>query len=119
VLGGPSGPSPAAVIEATPPTAAAAPAAQAGGAEAAGADSGAQVDPTTPKAVAYLKALRAADIPTSKTGVPETEAAAVICEQLAQGADQAALVKALPAVLPTVSKKQANDVVNIAVRKYC
>jgi len=77
------------------------------------------VDPESPAATAYLAALRKAEIPTSRSGLAETEAAAVICEQLDRGADEDALVRSLPAVLPTVTKRQAADVVDIAQEFYC
>jgi hypothetical protein len=119
-------PSPAAVVGAAAPTTApVAPGAEpVPRAPGAGPDSAAiprrgDVDPQSEKAVAYLSALREADIPTSRTGLAETEAAAVICEQLGQGADEAALVRALPAVLPTVTRKQAGDVVAFAQEFYC
>lgn len=101
-----------------PPGTTSAAAAPAGNQEAA-APRQSETDPTSPKAVAYLTALRNADITTSKTGQPETEAAAVLCEQIGQGADENELVKALPAVLPTVTKKQAPDVVRLAKKHYC
>gem|GEM_PF-2594629 len=77
------------------------------------------VDPAGGKAGTYLAALREADIPASRSGLPETEAAAVICEQLEAGADEDALVRALPAVLPTVTRAQAVEVVAIAGELYC
>lgn len=77
------------------------------------------VDPASEKAVAYLDALRAAEVPISRSGLTETQAAAVTCEQLEAGADEDALVRALPAVLPTVTKAQAADVVAAARTHYC
>jgi hypothetical protein len=59
------------------------------------------VDPQSAQAVAFLDALRAARVPTSRSGRPEIEAAAVICQQLERGAAEQALVRALPAVLTT------------------
>lgn len=76
-------------------------------------------DPTSDKAVAYLGGLRNVGITTSKTGQAEVEAASLICEQTAQGAADDDLVKALPAVLPSVTKKQAPDVVRLAKKYYC
>jgi hypothetical protein len=58
-------------------------------------------------------------VPTSASGRSETEAAEAICRELATGADPAELVRALPAVLPTVDGKQAERVVSIAQRDYC
>ncbi|MBN9101776.1 MULTISPECIES: DUF732 domain-containing protein [unclassified Pseudonocardia] len=113
LVGGSRGASTAAVVQEAPTSAeAAAPTSAAGGPDAA-------VDPTSTRAVAYLKALRAADVPTSDSGRSETEAAEVICQQLANGADAADLVRALPAVLPTVNSKQAKSVVSIAQKDYC
>lgn len=107
------GASNAAVTAPAPPTAAtAAPTSAAGEPDAA-------VDPTSTRAVAYLKALRAAGVPTSDSGQSETEAAQVICQQLAKGAQAADLVRALPAVLPTVNSKQARSVVSTAQKVYC
>ncbi|MDT7617493.1 MAG: hypothetical protein QOF00_4940 [Pseudonocardiales bacterium] len=111
IVGGSPTPTPAAVTESAP--------AAASVAAAPTTDPDASADPTSPKAVAYLKALRAADVPTSGSGQSETEAAAVICQQLARGTDAATLARALPAVLPTVDSKQAKTVVSIAQQKYC
>lgn len=83
------------------------------------ARSDAPVDPTTPKALAYLAALRAAGVPTSDSGESETEAAAVICQQLAKGTAAADLVTALPTVLPTVNGRQAKSMVAVAQKTYC
>jgi hypothetical protein len=82
-------------------------------------DQPAAVDPRSEQAVAYLTALRDADIPTSRSGQAETEAAAVICQQLGQGADETSLVRPLPAVLPDLTGAQAADVVSLAQRHYC
>jgi hypothetical protein len=109
---GPS-PSPAAVVDQAAPTSAPVlPAAD-------GPTRAPVVDPESDKALAYLTALRDADIPTSRSGQAETEAAAVICEQLDQGAEEASLVRALPAVLPAVTRSQAADVVDLAQEFYC
>ncbi|MFC4950199.1 hypothetical protein ACFPFQ_42760, partial [Pseudonocardia sp. GCM10023141] len=107
----PQTPSPAAMQA---PAATSAPAAQNPAPDAIPA-----VDPTSDKAVAYLGALRNAEITTSRSGQPETEAAAVICEQLGKGADENEVVAALPAILPTVTKKQSPDVVRFAKKFYC
>ena len=77
------------------------------------------VDPGSEQAVAFLTALRDADIPTSSSGKAETEAAAAICAQLDQGADEAQLARSVPAVLPDVTRGQANDIVDFAKRHYC
>ncbi len=121
-VGGAPNPAPAAVIQSEVPNGAAAePAARtpATEAESTAIPHRADVDPTSEKAMAFLSGLRTADIPTSRSGLPETEAAAVICEQLAAGADESALVRALPAVLPTVTKKQSATVVDLAQKYYC
>ncbi len=79
----------------------------------------AAADPHSPKAVAFLTALRDADIPTSSSGQAETEAAAAICAQLDQGADEAQLARSVPAVLPDVTRGQAGDVVDLSQQHYC
>jgi hypothetical protein len=71
------------------------------------------------KAVAFLTALRDADIPTSSSGQAEVEAADAICSQLDQGADEAQLARSVPAVLPNVTRGQASDVVDHAKQFYC
>ncbi len=113
LVGGSRGASNAAVVQDAPTTAAAA------APTSATDDPEAAVDPTSTKAVAYLAALRDASVPTSDSGQSETEAAEVICQQLANGAAAADLVRALPAVLPTVNSKQAKSVVSIAQKDYC
>jgi hypothetical protein len=79
----------------------------------------AAVDPRSRPAAAYLDALRRAEVPTSRTGLAETEAAEVICRQLANGTDQATMVRAVPAVLSTVTPAQAPIVVRAAQDHYC
>ena len=108
--GGRSAPAPAA---AGPAGQSQAPAAEAG---AAGADT---VDPTSPKAVAFLDSLREEGITTSKSGVSETQAAAGICNQISQGVDETSLAKTLPTQLPTVAKKQASLFIELAQKSYC
>ena len=108
--GGDNAPAPAAV---GPAGQSPAPAADAG---AAGPDA---VDPTSPKAVAFLDSLREEGITTSKSGVSETQAATGICNQISQGVDEASLAKSLPTQLPTVAKKQASLFVELAQKKYC
>ncbi|OZM80136.1 DUF732 domain-containing protein [Pseudonocardia sp. MH-G8] len=77
------------------------------------------IDPESTQAVAYLTALRDADVPTSRSGQAETEAAAAICSQLDQGADETQLERSVPAVLPEVDRNQAGDVVELAQEHYC
>jgi hypothetical protein len=77
------------------------------------------IEPNSEKAIAFLAALRAADIPVSSSGQAETEAAAAICAQLDQGADEAQLARSVPAVLPNVTRGQASDVVDHAEQHYC
>jgi hypothetical protein len=79
----------------------------------------AAVDLQSKKAVAFLTALRDADIPTSSSGQAEVEAADAICSQLDQGADEAQLARSVPAVLPNVTRGQASDVVDFAQQFYC
>jgi hypothetical protein len=79
----------------------------------------AAVDPATQQAMAYLDALRTAGVPTSRNGLAETEAAALICRQMERGADKASLVRALPAVLTTITPAQAPLVVDAARTHYC
>jgi Protein of unknown function (DUF732) len=79
----------------------------------------AAVDLQSQKAVAFLTALRDADIPTSSSGQAEVEAADAICSQLDQGADEAQLARSVPAVLPNVTRGQASDVVDFAQQFYC
>ncbi len=79
----------------------------------------AAVNANSQKAVAFLTAMRDADIPTSSSGQAEVEAADAICAQLDQGADEAQLARSVPAVLPNVTRGQASDVVDYAQRFYC
>jgi hypothetical protein len=79
----------------------------------------AAVDPQSRQATAYLDALRQAQVPTSRTGLAETEAAEVICQQLEHGTDLATMVRAVPAVLTTVTSAQAPAVVKAAQEHYC
>ena len=106
-------PAPAAVVDAAslPSAAAALPPPE--------VQAAADVDPESDKAVEFLTAMRDADIPTSRSGQAETEAAAVVCEQLDRGSDEDTLVRALPAVLPDVTRAQAGNVVNLAQKHYC
>lgn len=118
LVNGSRGPSNAAVLQPAP-SSVDSPAAAGSEPTSAPETPDAAVDPTGPKAVAYLAALKDAGVPTSESGRAETEAAAVICEQLAKGAQASDLVRALPAVLPTVNSKQAKSVVSIAQKTYC
>jgi hypothetical protein len=68
---------------------------------------------------ALLAALRRADLPVSRSGRAETEAAAAICAQLRRGADLAQLARAVPAMLPDVSRQRAPMIVDMARRYYC
>jgi hypothetical protein len=86
---------------------------------ATGAPAVPAVDPRSKQAVAFLTALRDADVPTSRSGQAETEAAAVICQQLAQGANETSIVRTLPAVLPDLTRAQAAEVVELAQQHYC
>jgi Protein of unknown function (DUF732) len=70
-------------------------------------------------AAAYLGALRSAAIPASRSGRPETEAAAAICEQSRRGVPDAELARALPAMLARVDRRQAPIVVELAKQHYC
>lgn len=90
------------------------------GAPAAGAGAVAdKVDPTSTKAVAFLDSLREGGITTSRSGISETQAAAGICNQLAQGVDASTLAKSLPTQLPTVAKKQASLFIDLVQKNYC
>jgi hypothetical protein len=109
----PLAPVAAAPTTTAPPTAAAVPGTP------ADAPLRAAVDPQSRPAAAYLDALRRAEVPTSRTGLAETEAAEVVCRQLENGVDQATMVRALPAVLSTITPAQAPVVVRAAQEHYC
>lgn len=79
----------------------------------------AEVDPQSDRAVAYLEELRAAGVPTSRGGLAETEAAALVCRELDDGVDEDRIARALPASLPTVTRAEAQELVTIAQRNYC
>lgn len=109
-IGGGQEPTPAAVVGIAPPaTIEASPASATQPA----------VDPKSKKATAFLSAMRKGGIPVSNSGLPETEAAVVICEQLDQGSKEDTLARSVPAVLPTVTKAQSADVVRLAKLHYC
>ena len=106
------------------PTAAAAPspvaaAAPETSAAPAAADATETVDPQSPKAVAFRKALRKAGVPVSTSGLAETQAAALICDRIGSGTSDKALARSLPAVLPTVTDDDASAVVGAARTTYC
>jgi Protein of unknown function (DUF732) len=96
------------------PVAAAAPVAPAADAAAT-----VPVDPKSPKAVAFLKALRRAGVPVSTSGLTETQAAALICDRIGSGTSDRSLARSLPAVLPTVTDDDAPAVVGAARKAYC
>jgi hypothetical protein len=113
-----AGPSPAPTVGGTPvPTAAPQPPAP----PVDGPDpaAGAEIDPKSDKAVAFLSAVRAADIPTSRSGRAETKTAAAICEKLGNGVSKDSIARSIPAALPSVSTRQAADVVELAQELYC
>ena len=85
---------------------------------AAHARRGPAVDPASEKAVAFLTALRDADIPTSRSGTAETEAAAAICQQLDQGADEAQLRVAAGGA-DRRHPRQASDGRGLRPQHYC
>jgi Protein of unknown function (DUF732) len=78
-----------------------------------------EVDPTSDSAVTFLRALRAAEIPTSRSGRAEIETAAVICEELGQGVAPDKIARTVPAALPSVPRRQAAEVVDLAKDLYC
>ncbi|WP_425564059.1 DUF732 domain-containing protein [Pseudonocardia alaniniphila] len=78
-----------------------------------------EVDPTSESAVTFLRALRAAEIPTSRSGRAEIETAAVICEELGQGVTADKIARTVPAALPSVPRRQAAEVVDLAKDLYC
>jgi hypothetical protein len=79
----------------------------------------AAADPESAQAAALLDALRRAGVPISRNGVPEIDAAEVLCRQMGHGADTGSLIRTLPAVLPTVTSAQAPVVVEVVSRHYC
>ncbi|WP_344253300.1 DUF732 domain-containing protein, partial [Pseudonocardia hydrocarbonoxydans] len=109
---------PAAVVEAAAP---AVPQLPAAAATDAGADAPAlsQGDPLSERGTEFLAALREAGVPTSQGGAAETEAAELVCGELADGVDEARIARALPASLPSVTRAEAADLVDIAQETYC
>lgn len=91
----------------------------AGDDEGSDAGTGTDVDPSEDRSADFLQKLRAAGVPTSRGGLAETEAADLVCNELSDGVDEARIARALPASLPTVSRAQAADLVEIARDDYC
>ena len=82
-----------------------------------GTDPGAK--PERERVEAYLEALRSADLPASRGGAPETEAADAICAASRRGVPDSELARSLPAMLTDVDRRQAPTVVELAKRHYC
>ncbi|MBW0090122.1 DUF732 domain-containing protein [Pseudonocardia sp. KRD-184] len=78
-----------------------------------------QGDPRSDRAERFLSGLRAAGVPTSRSGAEETEAAELVCRELADGVDEARIARALPATLPSVTRAEAADLVEVARESYC
>lgn len=76
-------------------------------------------DPQSDRAAEFLSGLRAAGVPTSRSGAEETEAAELVCRELADGVDEARIARALPATLPSVTRAEAADLVEVARESYC
>lgn len=72
-----------------------------------------------PQAVAFLAAMRAAKVPTSRNGLAEVLAARAVCNELAKGTTETQLADRLPSRLPTITRKQAVTLVNLAQKHYC
>ncbi len=73
----------------------------------------------TPEAVAFLEALRAADVPTSRTGLAEVLIARAACAELDGGSSEDDLARRIPRGLPTLNRAQAARLVEIAQEHYC
>jgi hypothetical protein len=73
----------------------------------------------TPEAVAFLAALRDADIPTSRTGLAEVLIARAACAELDRGTSEDDLARRIPRGLPTLNRAQAARLVEIAREHYC
>jgi hypothetical protein len=73
----------------------------------------------TPAAIAFLEAMRAADVPTSRTGLAEVRVAGAACTELASGTSAADLARRIPSGLPTVTRAQAAELVELAQEHYC
>lgn len=120
-------PAPAAVIAPAPPAGESPPSAQVapGGENPArppAANEAARHDGElvgAPKAVAFLKAMRAADVPTSRTGVAEVLVAREVCTELTAGTSKKDLARRIPSGLPTLTQAQAAELVDLAQEHYC
>jgi hypothetical protein len=77
------------------------------------------IDPTSDKAVAFVRAMRAADIATSRSGRAETQTAAMICLRLEQGTEADTIARTIPSALPSVERRQAAEVIDLAKQLYC
>lgn len=85
----------------------------------AGPPTTAAAGPAAERRRAYLRALRSADIPASRSGEPEAQAAATICERSRRGVPDRELARSLPTLLTEVDRAQAGTVVELAKRYYC
>lgn len=74
---------------------------------------------SAPKAVAFLEAMRAAGVPTSRTGVAEVVVARQACTELASGTSEQELAGRIPRGLPTLTRAQAGELVDLARKHYC
>ncbi|MGH3612006.1 MAG: DUF732 domain-containing protein, partial [Pseudonocardia sp.] len=74
---------------------------------------------SAPKAVAFIKAMRAAGVPTSRTGVAEVVVARQACTELASGTSEQELAGRIPRGLPTLTRAQAGELVDLAQEHYC
>ena len=74
---------------------------------------------STPQALAFLEALRAADVPTSRQGLPEVLVARAVCEEDAKGTSHDMMAEGIPSVLPTVTSRQAALLIDAALEHYC
>lgn len=73
----------------------------------------------TSEAVAFLDALRAADVPTSRRGLAEVRIAQAVCEEDAKGTSHDLMAEGIPSVLPTVTSRQAAVLIDAALEHYC
>jgi hypothetical protein len=76
-------------------------------------------DPDTPQAQAFLEALRAADVPTSRRGVIEVQVAEAVCSETEAGTSRSTMEQGIPGVLPTVTSAQAARLIDAALEHYC
>ena len=72
-----------------------------------------------PQAVAFLKAMRAGGVPTSRTGVAEVLVARQACAELAMGISETELAGRIPRGLPALTRAQAGELVDLAQQHYC